>query len=324
MSEAEFDILGDDADESPVHICGDPNSPCDGLCMENYYRSIKEHTMSKYQGVPEMPLRDGEPCSHRGCLHHLTHPCEGCGRIAGKAVKPEAGPPDKIYLQWHGSGDPDDVAPVARSEVTWCEDKVFPGDVPYVRDDLRDAVLEALGDCQDPVQRVEDLNRVNDGVWEAKTKLRRFEEITAEIGLPEFYVSELRRTMDSILDVRILEEKRRNNKELETMDVHSNLVNPDSRPTKVRHRAWWQWLERLPSDLFTAENSGRKLGIHAPGKVVDYSGENANPVRILVPGWFVRGYTFNPPFRTSYPHVAILYEDKDTGETAWFHHLVEE
>lgn len=29
-------------------------------------------------------LRDGEPCEHKGCLHHITHPCEGCGRIAGK------------------------------------------------------------------------------------------------------------------------------------------------------------------------------------------------------------------------------------------------
>jgi len=32
--------------------------------------------MSKY--------KDGEPRSHPGCLRHITHPCEGCGRIAGK------------------------------------------------------------------------------------------------------------------------------------------------------------------------------------------------------------------------------------------------
>jgi len=32
-----------------------------------------------------MSLRDGEPCSHRGCLNHVTHPCEGCGRVAGRA-----------------------------------------------------------------------------------------------------------------------------------------------------------------------------------------------------------------------------------------------
>ena len=31
---------------------------------------------------PRLP-RPGEPCGHRGCLSHVTHPCEGCGRIAG-------------------------------------------------------------------------------------------------------------------------------------------------------------------------------------------------------------------------------------------------
>jgi hypothetical protein len=29
-------------------------------------------------------LRDGEPCKHPGCLKHVTHPCEGCGRIGGQ------------------------------------------------------------------------------------------------------------------------------------------------------------------------------------------------------------------------------------------------
>lgn len=28
--------------------------------------------------------RNGEPCKHKGWLNHLTHPCEGCGRIAGR------------------------------------------------------------------------------------------------------------------------------------------------------------------------------------------------------------------------------------------------
>ena len=31
-------------------------------------------------------LREGQPCHHPGCLHHVTHPCEGCGRIAGKNI----------------------------------------------------------------------------------------------------------------------------------------------------------------------------------------------------------------------------------------------
>ena len=34
-------------------------------------------------------LPDGVPCNHPGCLHHVTHPCEGCGRIAGHSVTDE-------------------------------------------------------------------------------------------------------------------------------------------------------------------------------------------------------------------------------------------
>lgn len=29
-------------------------------------------------------LKDGEPCDHPGCLSPVTHPCEGCGRVAGQ------------------------------------------------------------------------------------------------------------------------------------------------------------------------------------------------------------------------------------------------
>jgi DNA modification methylase len=28
---------------------------------------------------------DGQPCGHPGCVQHVTHPCEGCGRIAGRS-----------------------------------------------------------------------------------------------------------------------------------------------------------------------------------------------------------------------------------------------
>lgn len=28
--------------------------------------------------------KDGEPCKHPGCLSHVSHPCEGCGRTAGR------------------------------------------------------------------------------------------------------------------------------------------------------------------------------------------------------------------------------------------------
>ena len=29
---------------------------------------------------------DGQPCKHKGCLSHISHPCESCGRIGGKGI----------------------------------------------------------------------------------------------------------------------------------------------------------------------------------------------------------------------------------------------
>ncbi len=29
---------------------------------------------------------DGEPCKHKECLNHISHPCEECGRIGGKGI----------------------------------------------------------------------------------------------------------------------------------------------------------------------------------------------------------------------------------------------
>lgn len=40
-------------------------------------------------------------------------------------------PPDEIYLQFYGEGQPEDSTPV-NGEVTWCEDRVFDSDVRYV------------------------------------------------------------------------------------------------------------------------------------------------------------------------------------------------
>lgn len=41
---------------------------------------------------PSEPLKDGEPCEHPGCLNHLSHPCEGCGRVGGRT------PPQYYYI----------------------------------------------------------------------------------------------------------------------------------------------------------------------------------------------------------------------------------
>ena len=32
---------------------------------------------------PKKVLKDGCPCNHPGCQHHVSHPCEGCGRKGG-------------------------------------------------------------------------------------------------------------------------------------------------------------------------------------------------------------------------------------------------
>lgn len=35
-------------------------------------------------GIYPHPLqRFGRPCPHQGCQSHVSHPCEGCGRING-------------------------------------------------------------------------------------------------------------------------------------------------------------------------------------------------------------------------------------------------
>lgn len=42
--------------------------------------------LAQAERVVTRPLKDGEPCGHPGCMHHVTHPCEGCGRISGHSV----------------------------------------------------------------------------------------------------------------------------------------------------------------------------------------------------------------------------------------------
>lgn len=41
--------------------------------------------ISAHIGVKQ--FKNGEPCKHPGCLNHVTHPCEGCGRTAGRSAK---------------------------------------------------------------------------------------------------------------------------------------------------------------------------------------------------------------------------------------------
>ena len=56
------------------------------ILRRNGYRQKSGLSGSIVSLPPKMELaalRDGEPCGHPGCLSHLTHPCEGCGRVGG-------------------------------------------------------------------------------------------------------------------------------------------------------------------------------------------------------------------------------------------------
>lgn len=48
-----------------------------------------------------MALPDGMPCSHPGCLSHIGHPCEGCGRVGGHPVLRLG-----QWVKWVSSGTP--------------------------------------------------------------------------------------------------------------------------------------------------------------------------------------------------------------------------
>ena len=36
----------------------------------------------------EKTLKEGQGCGHPGCLNHISHPCEGCGRVGGRKQDP--------------------------------------------------------------------------------------------------------------------------------------------------------------------------------------------------------------------------------------------
>ena len=42
------------------------------------YEDGKNYTRIKYDRF--------QPCEHVGCLNHIFHPCEGCGRIGGNGI----------------------------------------------------------------------------------------------------------------------------------------------------------------------------------------------------------------------------------------------
>ena len=92
-------------------------------------------------------LKEGIPCSHPGCLSHITHPCEGCGRIAGSTVLPK-----KIYI-WKDKHDGSQTLQLSKSgsgmyqNVEYLRaDTITP---PEVVDELEQALKFALDELSD-------------------------------------------------------------------------------------------------------------------------------------------------------------------------------
>jgi hypothetical protein len=67
----------------------DPELP-ECLCHETVHGKVCPVHGEPYiaEIFSEAPIyRDGQPCPHPGCLSHVSHPCEGCGRIGGRYPK---------------------------------------------------------------------------------------------------------------------------------------------------------------------------------------------------------------------------------------------
>ena len=58
------------------------------------------HITSLIEKSSELPAH--QPCGHRGCLSHVTHPCEKCGRIAGEYPIKLDVEDEMVFLQRNG------------------------------------------------------------------------------------------------------------------------------------------------------------------------------------------------------------------------------
>ena len=46
--------------------------------------NVKYFMMMKNKFFEEIVYANGVPCYHKGCVNHVTHPCETCGRKQAK------------------------------------------------------------------------------------------------------------------------------------------------------------------------------------------------------------------------------------------------
>lgn len=67
-------------------------------------------------------LRDYEPCSHPGCLSHISHPCEGCGRVGGKQITGDQTAGAKWVIAKPVYSNRPSVYSSGHADVTWIPD----------------------------------------------------------------------------------------------------------------------------------------------------------------------------------------------------------
>jgi len=100
--------------------------------------------------------------------------------------------------------------------------------------------------------------------------------------------------------------------------VHGNLIPP----VLQHYPLWYKQYKQLHSGLFTYANSARALRMPYYFTVI-----NGKLERLKGSGdkYEIKGWCLNPPFQPSsnYPHVAIMFEHKETFETVWFHYELE-
>jgi len=99
-------------------------------------------------GEKILNLPDGVPCKHPGCLSHISHPCEGCGRIGGRTKNSrdkilELFPESKEMPDFSGAPSADYCIVRPATKEDWPENKwVSIG--PYVRGNPWDAAWKKI------------------------------------------------------------------------------------------------------------------------------------------------------------------------------------
>lgn len=69
--------------EYVIEIPADEKDFCYRIKLkESFLEGFQKLEGKKFED-PKIKRFGGEPCKHIGCMNHVTHPCEHCGRIGG-------------------------------------------------------------------------------------------------------------------------------------------------------------------------------------------------------------------------------------------------